>query len=836
MQDHGVAGSSSGRERRNTGRVVRRLAGRAAFLAGLAVLLWGGGPSWLLAQARPAELELQRFIGEADDVDALWLNPAGLGLRPGAAILTHFGFSGLDRASLGSPRQSLLGVRLGGFGFGYRHDRFDREEAVVRRRADSYTAALSGGHAGFAVGLARSWYRGGPRAAAWDVGALWRPANWLSMAAAWRDIGGVEVGGVDQPARLLAGVSLRPVGQRLTLSVQSEYALGAGELLRHDVGLRLLLPIGAELLAGVNMGADAAVQEFRIGLQLLRRGGSTELSFSSPRAGGTRAGITGMTHSAVRLSPAASPLVVGSGRIARLKLGGGYIDHPPSGFSLVSGPPAIQPILTALRQARVDPATRGLFLRIQPLAGGFIGPVTALHQELRAEMDAFRQAGKPVVAFIESVAGPAELYVAAGADEIIMPRLALVALLGVHLEIQRLGGALGRFGIGWDTLAAGEYKTAFQSLFTDSATQAQYAWIDGLVDRAFQELVDGIVAGRGLTPDSVLSLLDSPPATVMAAVAAGLIDAAGDEEAAEERIRELAAAKEFVELEPVQLRRERWGLPPAVVVVDARGPIVSGQSRRDPLFGSSTMGSRTVARQLRNAAAVRGVRAVVLRVDSPGGSAVASDEISDAVRWLREEEGLPVVASMGDMAASGGYWISMLADAIVADPLTLTGSIGVVFAAPVLEGLLDSLEVNTERWTRGSHAALLSVTRHRSAEEMAWLRSAMDYTYDAFIEGVAEGRGLPVDSVHGLAGGRVWFGRDAQRVGLVDELGGLGRAVELAAELGGVTEPYRVVRQVSAAPTLPPALLPGLRAASPGAAPLAERVLWRRLLRSLAPW
>jgi protease IV len=314
------------------------------------------------------------------------------------------------------------------------------------------------------------------------------------------------------------------------------------------------------------------------------------------------------------------------------------------------------------------------------------------------------------------------------------------------------------------------------------------------VERSYEELVAGIAAGRGLEAERVRELMDAPPLTATAALEAGYIDRIADWNETREHVEELGRGASIRDLREARMRDERWGIPPTIVVVNAHGAIMSGQSSRNPLGGAATMGSETVSRQLRAAAEVPGVRAVVLRVHSPGGSAVASDEILAAIRWVREEKEIPVIASMGDMAASGGYWISMHADTILASPLTLTGSIGVVGAIPVLEALMDTLRINNEVWSRGRFAESMTLSRHRTPEEMALFERMLDATYDVFLSEVAAGRGLPVDSVRALAGGRVWWGRDAEPVGLVDEMGGLEHAIAVAAERVGIDTPYRVVR------------------------------------------
>jgi protease IV len=754
-----------------------------------------------LAQERVPDVRLRSFVAEVDDGDALWVNPAGLAVRPGADFFTNLSYSAEVFGSEPHFRQALLGLRLGGMALGYRHDRFGSGEHLVgdpmglsgHTRGDAYTVGIGAGDRAFALGAAATWHRVGPRARTYDVGALWRPARWLSVGGAWHDPGATTVRGRPGVDELVGGVSVRPVGELVTASFQTRAGRIAGtrEGREHAAGLRLLTPLGVELFGQLYLDSDASWRDYALGLRLRLPGSMSQWSARWPRGVGGIHSLSGLHHTT--RDPRALRV---ARRVESVTVGGSYVDERPVGLVLFGDPGrGAQPLIRSIRQATTDPGNAALLIRVQPLSSAFIGPVTALHQEIRDEVLRYRATtGRPVVAFMDGHIGPAELYLASAAEEVVAPRLAMVMVLGVNFELQRLRRTFEKFGISWDALTAGEYKATFHSHYTSESTPEQAAWIDMLVQRAYDELVAGLAAGRGLTPERVEALIDAPPLTAAAALEAGYIDRIGDWEEARERARELGRGARIRDLREVRLRAERWGTPPTIVVINAHGAIMTGESRRNPLGGAATLGSETVSRQLRVAADVPGVRAVVLRVNSPGGSAVASDEILAAVRFVQEERGLPVIASMGDVAASGGYWISMHADTIAASPLTITGSIGVVGAIPVLEALMDTLRVNNETWSRGRFAEGTTVTRHRTPEEFALFERMLDATYDVFLEEVSQGRDLPADSVRALAGGRVWWGRDAEHAGLLDVMGGLEDAIILAATRAGVDEPYRVVR------------------------------------------
>jgi len=289
--------------------------------------------------------------------------------------------------------------------------------------------------------------------------------------------------------------------------------------------------------------------------------------------------------------------------------------------------------------------------------------------------------------------------------------------------------------------------------------------------------------GRSLTPDQVRELINTGPRTAAEAQAAGLVDKLGFRDQAYDAMRARTGGK------PELLFADRWRpqrkiAPPPhrrghVAMVDVRGGITTGRTRRSPMGRQA--GSDTVSAQLRAAHDNDRASAVVLRVESPGGSAVASEVIWREVCRLREVR-KPVIVSMGDVAASGGYYISCPAEVIVALPATLTGSIGVLGGKLVADGLLERLGVSTGTVQQGAHALMYSSRRRFSDEERARFAATVDAIYNDFVAKVAEGRRRPVADVEAVARGRVWTGQDALEAGLVDELGGLRDAVRIARE------------------------------------------------------
>lgn len=457
------------------------------------------------------------------------------------------------------------------------------------------------------------------------------------------------------------------------------------------------------------------------------------------------------------------------------------------------GRPALAPILRALHEAGADRRVAGLVARI----GADLPWARAA--ELRLGVAAFASSGKPTVAWAEDLTSAsgatAALALAAAFDQVWLQPGGGVGPLGVAVETTFLRRALDQVGVRAQIAARHEYKNAPDTLTRTGYTDAHREAVDAVARSVLDDAVDAIAAGRGLRVDRVRSLVDAGPMSAPQALAAGLVDAVGYRDQAYDAAR--ARIGRSVDL----LLVERWrpprrgpGLPGRarrhVALVDVRGSIASGRSH-STAWGR-VAGSDTVGAALRAAARSDQVGAVLLRVDSPGGSAVASETIwREVVRT--QEAGKPVVVSMGALAASGGYYVACPADVILALPATLTGSIGVFGGKLVVTELLERIGVTTDRVSQGEHALMASLRQQYSDSEVRLLDEELDRVYDDFVAKVAAGRRLPLEEVHRLARGRVWTGADAVRLGLVDELGGLRSALRVARERGDLapTAPLR---------------------------------------------
>jgi protease-4 len=450
-------------------------------------------------------------------------------------------------------------------------------------------------------------------------------------------------------------------------------------------------------------------------------------------------------------------------------------------------------VVDGLRKAGRDPRVRALVVKI----GGSRSPLALSRaQELRDAVREFRTHDKLAVAWAETFGefgrASAPYYLATGFDQIWLQPSGDVCLTGVATQVPFLRGALDKAGITPQIAQRHEYKNAANVLTERGFTAAHREATERVVESLMEQLIAGIAEGRNLDISDVRALVDRAPLFATEALEAGLVDRLGYRDEVYSAVREQAGTEALLQYVGRYGRsklgeRSRWTVQApreSLALVHVTGPIHLGRSGRRPFIGGSA-GSDTVTAAMRSATEARDVKAIVLRVASPGGSYVASDAIWRQVA-LSRQAGKPVVVSMGDVAASGGYFVSMGADVIVAEPATMTGSIGVVSGKQVVDGLVNRLGIGHEGVTGGQHGLMFSPFQEFSADEWERLNAWLDRIYDDFTTKVAAGRGLSADRVHQIARGRVWTGADAKERGLVDELGGLGAAMEVARERAGL--------------------------------------------------
>ncbi len=425
--------------------------------------------------------------------------------------------------------------------------------------------------------------------------------------------------------------------------------------------------------------------------------------------------------------------------------------------------PLVIELSRGIRRAAMDDRVRALVVHVGDLEWGW-----ARLYEIRDALQAFRASGKPLYASLESGGDP-EYFLASAAGVISMPPTANLGLDGLTMSVMFLRGTLDKLDVRPNFASVGEYKSAVEAYTRQDMSPAARISLDRVLDDEYSLFVDSLASARGLTADTVRARIDRGPFTAAEAFATGWVDTllygADLDSLASRRARKHAGAVAFDRW----LSRDEDGSGERVAWLAAEGAIASGKSRIAPGEGR-VIGSETMVELLKDVTRKNSVRAVVLRIDSPGGDAQASDEIWRAVQRLARVK--PVVVSMSDYAASGGYYIAMGGSKLVASPATLTGSIGIFGGKFNLLGLYRKLGLNVETLSRGAHADLMSPFRDFSEAERAIYQRQLEEFYRGFVAKVARNRGFTESDTDSLARGRVWTGWAAQQNGLVDTLGG----------------------------------------------------------------
>ncbi|MGP0075564.1 MAG: signal peptide peptidase SppA [Bryobacteraceae bacterium] len=445
---------------------------------------------------------------------------------------------------------------------------------------------------------------------------------------------------------------------------------------------------------------------------------------------------------------------------------------------------SVEQVWDALRRAATDPRIRGVLFEPRGLDIGW-GKMEELHDELVQ----FRKSGKPIVSYLRSPTAR-EYYLAAATDKIFISPEDSLDLKGLAAESLFFKQTLDKLGVKAEVIHAGKYKDAGDMLTMTSMTPETREQLNAILDQYYGNLIATIAEGRKKQPDAVRALIDDGPFLAKDAVSSGLIDSLGYEDQAVAEMQSRLKQSELKRISGRAYEKGAQALPGGrrIALVVGQGMITSGtgnDSADDESFTGT--GFIKLLKQVENDSSIQGV---IMRIDSPGGDAVASDDILHEAKNLSKKK--PLVISMGDEAASGGYYVAATGDPIIAYPNTLTGSIGVIFARFELHGLYDKIGMSQQLLTRGRFADIDSSAVPLSDAERQKLAGQIDDFYRAFVSSVAEGRKKPFDQIEPLAQGRVWVGAQAKDNGLVDQLGGLDRAVEVLKQQAHMSASERV--------------------------------------------
>jgi protease-4 len=447
-------------------------------------------------------------------------------------------------------------------------------------------------------------------------------------------------------------------------------------------------------------------------------------------------------------------------------------------------------LIALLRWAREDTDLRGVLIRCDNLRIGW-----AKVQEIRRSLTALRVAGKAVWVHLTHP-GIREYVLASAADQVVLAPAGTLDIAGLSSEVTFIAGTLKKLGIETELVQMGKYKSAAETFTRSDMSEPHREMVESLIHDLYEQVTEAIAGGRRVEAEAARALLDRGPFTAREAEQLHLVDALLYEDEAEERLRvqldnaRVIEAADYLRRRARVVRREvlRRGHP-AIGMLHITGTIKTGESISGT-DAASACGAAAVARDLKRLRERRDIGAVIIRVSSPGGSGLASDLIWHEVMRTREQK--PVVASFGDVAASGGYYVGVAGTPVLAEAGTITGSIGVLAGKAVLKGLYDQLGVTKQVITRGRHAALYSDYVPLGDEERQRLRAEAEFFYADFVEKVASGRRLGAEAVAAAAEGRVWSGRQAKALGLVDQLGGIESALDEAKVLAGLKPEARV--------------------------------------------
>ncbi|ODS56509.1 MAG: signal peptide peptidase SppA [Acidobacteria bacterium SCN 69-37] len=438
----------------------------------------------------------------------------------------------------------------------------------------------------------------------------------------------------------------------------------------------------------------------------------------------------------------------------------------------LDAPPSLRSTIDLIERAKADSRIKALIIRPATSAA-----LWAQLQEVHAALLDFKTSGKPIVAFLEA-GSTGDYYIATAASRIVLMPAGQLDLTGLASYELFFRGALDKIGVYPDLLHIGDYKSASNTFTERDFTPAHREMTESLNRDWYDELVRAVAEGRGISETEARGLIDGGPYLAEGALAAGLVDALeyDDQLDDDEPLQGLSTISDtqYARVMPPVVRGKG-----RIALLYAVGTIASGDSSFDSPTGL-VLGSRTFVDWIRKVRIDPSIDAVVVRIDSPGGSAIASEVIWRELMLTRDVK--PLVVSLGDVAASGGYYIAAPAHTIVAQPGTLTGSIGVVTGKFVLQGAMDKLGVGTGAVSTGHLSEIYSPFRPFSREERERLSDQMRAVYDLFVQRVADGREQPAARIDAVAQGRVWTGRQARELGLVDELGGLEDAIRLAGQ------------------------------------------------------
>lgn len=723
----------------------------------------------IIGVAASAQYVPPNSVATDDDIFSANRNPAGLAVNDGF----QFGLA-TDPENFGDQYGIYLGAGQdhSAVAFGALYDGINYSYSY-----SNGARVIRGTYLGYGIDFGKGI------APEYKYGLITRPLNFLSVGASAMNF--TENNG--QQASYKAGIAIRPFGNRITLAADAVFTDFDAD---DEYSTDFVGQISTELINGISLNGfyDNASEMISLGVGInlpnQKVGSVSHLSSDGEyiRSIGT------YQYTSASMRTLFDP--VKADQFVLMRMNGPVVEEKPR-FSIFDDTRGrtLTDFVMQLDKYSERKDLAGIVLYLENLTAG-----PAKYQEMRAAVKRFRESGKKVYVYMDT-GGNSQYYLATAADKVFMNPAGSLWLTGFSAQLMYIKDLLGKVGIEAEFVHIGKYKSAGDMFTEDSTTEANREQLTAYLDDLYDTYTSDIAEARGLSQEAFKALVDDGPYTAKKALESGLVDSLLYHDELKQFITDENDNGDYSLITESSLNRKgKWKydweapLSEKIAVVYAVGQIVTGKSQRSPLSGTVSMGSETIAKAIRKAREDNTVKAIILRIDSPGGSALASDIIWREVHLtVTGEKPKPVIVSMSDVAGSGGYYIAMAADTILADPGTITGSIGVIAGTFTMQELFDKIGVNLDIIKRGERSDFLSPSDSMTADEREKLYSLIEDTYQDFIGKAAEGRNMSVERIDSLGRGRIYSGYDAREVGLIDEVGGMKEAFNIAKESIGLS-------------------------------------------------
>lgn len=736
-----------------------------------------------------------------DDGLATWLNPPGLGVKkPSGLVYLH---SYTDSTISGDD---ALGFIIKNFAFGMEFMKLREPQiSLDRQRVNKYTLSL-GGRVGRNVYLGGSyaWLNSDicdlDRGSTWSLGLMWRPHRMVSLGVLARDLNSPTYYATKFKPIVEASLGYRPFDERLTLFTnvflrnnKLEIRTTDGDLIETQPTSFFNFGIEARPWPGVNL-LGTYDQDGNWSLALALPGGNgalgTAVTTEKDRQPYQRQtyGVVGFMTSPLYQESVLNPIK----QYVEIDMSGEIGEAPPR-FSLFGSSHryTTRELLEKIDRAAKSREVNAILIRMGDISASY-----AVADELRQALIHFRATGKKVVVYANTPEN-CEYYLATAADYIVLAPNGYLGLNGMKLDVTFVGGTLEKIGVEPHYTRIGKYKSATEQVADRGFTEPAKEALNHVLDDFYAKFVEDIATGRGMSQNAVRSVINKGPYVPEEALDLDLVDRLAYSDEIPGIMKEVVGRstrrlryKEFAGRRPDQ---PRWDEPAVIGIVYGEGMILGGSNRDEPVIGG-VIGPKTTAAAFRRMREDKSVKAVIFRIDSGGGEMSAADQIRREVELTAREK--PVIVSMGGVAGSGGYHIGCNGTRILADETTITGSIGVINMWFHTRGLYEKLGLSREIYSRGENADIFPSWREVTEEDMEMSRYFVQAYYDKFVNDVAKGRGVDFDAVHEVAQGRIWSGRSAVGIGLIDGIGGLTEAIRMAKEDAGIPADEEVTFKV----------------------------------------